>query len=431
MSENKSRNIFRQEAVNYQRQRWTGRALLISGSSSSVIAVTCFIFILILAGALYFCEYTRRVDVEGEVISIPHSTNVFSSQYGYVNRSFHQAGDVVEKDEPLYIIDVSRSTASGNVSHIAASEINKQIGNLDSIISKLKKNKDAMLENLRKQIDSYEIAYKETEKLNLSARDGMEKMRESLKNYEHYLTKGLITKDQLNYQRSLFQQQQSSYQALNSQKIQQNIQLSQLRSDLLIRAADYDNQISQSESQRSELQRQLAESNAGDQVIIKAPLKGKIESLSVTAGQVVESGSSLAQIKPIENIKYYLVLWLPNNSLPYVKIGDGINIRYEAFPSDKFGQFPGRIESISSVPASPQEMAEYSSGNKRERNAYYKVLASISDTQFSDKGKYLEISSGLQARVIVFLDKKPLYQWAVAPLYDIKNSVVGRVDEGS
>ena len=81
---------------------------------------------------------------------------------------------MVEKDEPLYIIDVSRSTASGNVSHIAAGEINKQIGNLDSIISKLK-NKDAMLENLRKQIDSYEIAYKETEKLNLSARDGMEK----------------------------------------------------------------------------------------------------------------------------------------------------------------------------------------------------------------------------------------------------------------
>ena len=80
--------------------------------------------------------------------------------------------------------------------------------------------------------------------------------------------------DQLNYQRSLFQQQQSSYQALNSQKIQQNIQLSQLRSDLLIRAADYDNQISQSESQRSELQRQLAESTPAT-VIIKAPLKGQ------------------------------------------------------------------------------------------------------------------------------------------------------------
>ncbi len=56
MSDNQSRNIFRQEAVNYQRQRWTGRALLISGASSHVIAATCFTFILILAGALYFAS---------------------------------------------------------------------------------------------------------------------------------------------------------------------------------------------------------------------------------------------------------------------------------------------------------------------------------------------------------------------------------------
>lgn len=54
---------------------------------------------------------------------------------------------------------------------------------------------------------------------------------------------------------------------------------------------------------------------------------------------MVDKGSSLAQIKPIGNIEYYLILWLPNNSIPYVKVGDTINIRYDAFPSDKFGQF--------------------------------------------------------------------------------------------
>ncbi|OQV65267.1 hypothetical protein AK51_22840 [Serratia nematodiphila DZ0503SBS1] len=63
-----------------------------------------------------------------------------------MSQAFHKAGDVVEKDEPLYVIDVSRSTTSGNVSHIAASEISKQISNLDSIISKLNKNKTAMLD---------------------------------------------------------------------------------------------------------------------------------------------------------------------------------------------------------------------------------------------------------------------------------------------
>ena len=157
--------------------------------------------------------------------------------------------------------------------------------------------------------------------------------------------------DQLNYQRSLFQQQQSSYQALNSQKIQQNIQLSQLRSDLLIRAADYDNQISQSESQRSELQRQLAESNAGDR-----DYQGAAEGDNRVAERDRRAGGRAAAARRRSSrlkTSNITVLWLPNNSLPYVKIGDGINIRYEAFPSDKFGQFPGRIESISSVPASP------------------------------------------------------------------------------
>lgn len=86
----------------------------------------------------------------------------------------------------------------------------------------------------------------------------------------------------------------------------------------------------------------MVESNANGNVIIKATTEGRIESLAVTKGQMVDKGSSLAQIKPTGDIEYYLILWLPNNSIPYVKPGDVINIRYDAFPSDKFGQFPGK-----------------------------------------------------------------------------------------
>jgi membrane fusion protein len=70
----------------------------------------------------------------------------------------------------------------------------------------------------------------------------------------------------------------------------------------------------------------LVESNANGNVIIKATTEGRIESLAVTKGQMVDKGSSLAQIKPTGDIEYYLILWLPNNSIPYVKPGDVINI---------------------------------------------------------------------------------------------------------
>lgn len=427
--ENNKKSIFRSDAIDYQRQKWVGKALLLSKIPAPVIAGLCLAFMIALVLAMVFLDYSRRIDVDGEVITLPHSINIYSPQQGYIITTFVKVGDRVKKGDPLYELDVSRNTSSGSVSTVAVDSIKAQIANLYAIIAKLKTNKESTLQNLQVQIDNYAAAHKATEKVVNDARNGMSKMNESLNNYERYLKKGLITQDQLNYQRAQALSQQSAWQSLSNQSNQETIQLSQLRSDRLTRGADFDNQITQSESQVSDLQRQLAENRANNSIIISAKLDGVIESLSVTPGQMVESSASLAQIKPVDNVKYYLLLWLPDNSLPYVKVGDGINIRYNAFPSDKFGQFPGKITSISSIPASPQEMSSYSSGSRQEKGSYYKILISIHDTEFSDKGKKLEISGGLQAKAIVFLETKPLYQWAIAPINKIKNSVTGVVSE--
>lgn len=427
--DNNKKSIFRTAAIDYQRNKWVGKALLISKISAPVIVASCLAFVVAIVLAMIFFDYSRRIDVDGEVITLPHSINIYSPQQGYIITSFVKVGDRVKKGDPLYELDVSRVTSTGNVSSAAVESIRIQTDNLHAMIVKLQNNKKSTLENLQRQIDSYTSAHKKTEMVLKSAQDGVKKMDESLRNYEKYLKKGLITQDQLNYQRAQSLSQQSAYQSLNNQSIQESIQLSQLNSDKFTRGADFDNQIIQYESQLSDLERQLAEYKANNSIIISAKLNGVIESLSVTPGQMVETSASLAQIKPVDNVQYYLMLWLPDNSLPYVKTGDGINIRYNAFPSDKFGQFPGKITSISSIPASPQEMSGYSSGARQEKGSYYKVLVSINDTEISDKGKKLAISGGLQAKSIVFLEKKPLYQWAIAPINKIKNSVSGVVDD--
>ncbi|MFO5611468.1 HlyD family secretion protein, partial [Klebsiella pneumoniae] len=176
----------------------------------------------------------------------------------------------------------------------------------------------------------------------------------------------------------------------------------------------------------------LVESNANGNIIIKATTEGRIESLAVTKGQMVDKGSSLAQIKPIGNIEYYLILWLPNNSIPYVKVGDTINIRYDAFPSDKFGQFPGEIISISSLPASRQEMSEYTNvndGTNQQELALYKAIVKIRDKKFNYDGKELSLSNGLKAQAVVFLEERPLYMWMFTPVYKISQSVSGPVND--
>ncbi|MEH2760653.1 HlyD family secretion protein, partial [Klebsiella pneumoniae] len=204
----------------------------------------------------------------------------------------------------------------GNVSAVQIEVINEKIANAEDIISKLNHNKEETTISLEKQLKTINDSLKETNRMLANAQAGLKKMHDNLSSYDKYLSDGLITKDQYNYQHSLYFQQQSTYQSLVSQKMQLESQVTQLNSDKITKIADFDNQISSQENQINDYKNQLVESNANGNIIIKATTEGRIESLTVTKGQMVDKGSSLAQIKPTGDIEYYLILWLPNNSIP-------------------------------------------------------------------------------------------------------------------
>lgn len=429
-----AKGIYRKEAIEYKKYHWKGKALLLAGMPAWLITSVSFIFLSILILTLFFGSYTQRIDVRGEVITLPHSINVFSPQQGFIVQQYVKTGDIVKKGTPLYELDISRHTANGNVSDAISEVITEKIINAEEIIKKIAQNKKETLDALNEQVRQFNNSLKETTKMLANTQSGLKKMKDNLASYDLYLRQGLITKDQYNYQHSLYFQQQSTYQSLVSQKMQQESQLTQLKSDIVTKAADFDNQISSQKNNINDFKNQMVETNANGNVIIKATNDGKIESMAVTNGQMVDKGSSLVQIKPTGNVEYYLVLWLPNNSIPYVKKGDIINIRYDAFPSDKFGQFPGIVETISSVPASRQELSEYTNVNvsnemNQQELALYKTLVSIKHKSFNYNGKNLSLSNGLKAQAIVFLEKRPLYMWMFTPFYKISQSVSGPLND--
>jgi len=426
------RKIYRREAIEYKKNHWKGKALLLAGMPAWIVTLLAFTFIAVLVLSLIFCSFTQRIDVRGEVITLPHSVNVFAPQQGFVVNQYVKVGEIVNKGQPLYKLDISRSTINGNVNTAQIEVIDQKIANAENIISKLSHNKSETLRAIEKQIATIKDSLEETSRMLINTQAGLNKMHTNLASYDKYLKDGLITKDQYNYQHSLYFQQQSAYQSLVSQKMQLETQLTQANSDKVTKAADFDNQISGQNNQINDFKNQLVESNANGNIIIKATIDVKLESLAVTKGQMVENGSSLAQIKPTGNIEYYLIIWLPNNAIPYIKKGDIINIRYDAFPADKFGQFPGEVLTLSSVPASRQEMAEYtnvSNGSNQQDLALYKAIIKIKNKEFNYNGKVLTLSNGLKAQAVVFLEERPLYMWMFTPFYKIMQSVSGPIDE--
>ncbi|QPS56699.1 HlyD family secretion protein [Serratia plymuthica] len=424
--------MFRREAIESQRSRWRGRAILLPGIPVWLVTGFCISFIIAFLVFVIAGTYTRRINVTGEITTYPRAASVYSSVQGVVVRRFVNEGQIIKIGDSIYQIDVSKSTRSGVVSDNQRKDIEDQLGRISDIISRLQSSKKNTLAMLTNQREQYTSAFKRSSEIIKRAEEGIRIMKENMENYRHYQIKGLINKDQLTNQVALYYQQQNNMLGLSGQNEQNSLQITTLESQIQTQAAEFDNQIYQMELQRYELQKELINIDAGGEIIVKALSAGRVDSLSVTVGQMVNVGDSLLQVIPQKIDHYNLVIWVPNDALPYITAGDRVNVRYEAFPAEKFGQFAGSVSIISKAPASPQEMLTYQGAPKSAMTTavpYYKVIVRPEKQTIMYGDKRLSLENGMKAQSTLFLEKRKIYQWMLSPFYDMKHSATGPVNE--
>jgi len=421
-------SMYRQGALNYRRHAWSGKALLLSGLPMWLVGSFTLLFFVFFTTVLIFGTYTRRINVTGELVSVPRAITIMSTQQGFIINRRDSPGEHVVKGQPLYEIDVSRATTSGVVSHHQRQELEMQIRNVDNIIERQRENKRTTLDMLLKQQAHFAQAQQHSTEVIRKAEQGLSIMKQNMDNYRRYQQSGLITKDQLISQTALYYQQQNDLLSLSSQNEQNALQVLTLEGNMHTQGADFDNEIYRLQMQKSELERQLTDADAAGVQVVISPVDGRVDSLSVTNGQMVNTGDSLLQIVPGSTAGYELVLWVPDSAVPWLKLASRVNIRYDAFPAEKFGQFPGKISGISVTPASQQEMATYPAAPQPDPTnpqTWYKVTVNPDTTQFMWKGHHLTAENGMKATSTLFLEERQLYQWVLAPLYTLRDSAGG------
>ncbi len=422
--------MFRKEAV--KNSGWRGRAILTPGIPFGVVASACVFFILVF---LFFCimgSYTRRVNVSGEISTYPRAANLYSNVQGVVIKQFVVVGQNVKANDPIYTIDVSKSSQNGIVSINQRQEVENQITHIDQIIQQLEQSKKSTQAMLLQQKKQYDTAYQQSRKIIEHAQEGIRIVKNEMESYREYQKKGLINRDQLSNKVSIYYQQQNNLLSLSGQNEQNALQIISLENQIQVQTADYDNQIHQMALQRFERQKELLNIDASDTIIVRALSDGRIDSLSVTLGQMVNVGDSLMQLLPHKIDHYALILWVPNHAMPYLVTGDRVTIRYEAFPSQKFGQFDGTITLISKAPATPQEMATWQGAPKAslaDNNPWYKVTVKPDKESIFYAGRTLSLENGMKAESTLFLEKRRIYQWMASPFYDLKQSAMGLANE--
>jgi multidrug resistance efflux pump len=142
-----------------------------------------------------------------------------------------------------------------------------------------------------------------------------------------------------------------------------------LESEQLLRAgiADIDMQLAETAtrledralSRRTELARAVAAVTEARSLIeradIRSPAAGRLESLLVSPGSVVEAGQQLAQVVPNGALRS-IVAFLPSRETTFVQAGTLARVEVESLPVSEFGQAQAKVTRVSTDIAKPQEM---------------------------------------------------------------------------
>lgn len=415
--------MFRQEALN--QKKWKSTAVLISAIPSWLIVFISFSIIIIFILFITLSSYTRRENVVGEIVMQSYPIIISSSKSGYVSERYVSLHQQVKKGDPLFKIKLDRITSSGEISSNSIQALREQIKATDRAILLLKNNKGKTIQSLDKQIKNNQ-KIKQDKILYLSElEDSTQDYAELVNRYEKLLKIGYSNNDEVNVQRARYFQQKSLVNEIKQDILQIQSNILNLENEIETRKTDFDNQIIRYNIQKSDLNIRLMELESVSDLTIISPVDGFIESISATLGQIVKEGDPLSQIIPADKGNYQLVLWVPNSAISFLKKNDKVNIRYEAFPFEKFGQFEGVIQSISTLPASLQELAFYNNlPQSAEQNIpLYKVIVDIQDQYVQYNDTILYFMSGMKAEATLFLEKRKLYEWILFPFYNLTKNM--------
>lgn len=164
---------------------------------------------------------------------------------------------------------------------------------------------------------------------------------------------------------------------------------------------------------------EIIQNNAVRQEVIKAPQGGVISALTTHPGQRVTANQLVAALVPSDAV-LEAELYVPSKYSGFIKSGQAVQIRYHAFPYQKYGQAKGTIREISSV-AIRQAEATYDNapGLAAESNdLVYRVRVKLNELPRSAPSSApIALKVGMSLDASIILETKRVYEIVLEKLF--------------
>lgn len=122
------------------------------------------------------------------------------------------------------------------------------------------------------------------------------------------------------------------------------------------------------------------------------------------------------RISPLRASRLVVELTVPENLLASTNIGGEVLLRYPAFPYQRYGQYRGRITSISRQPLAWTQPSQIGAESSQVRSAYRATVSIDHQRVRDDHGIERDLRPGLGVEASIVIEKHRLYEWLLQPL---------------
>lgn len=425
--------LFRSEVLAERQTQWLGSVVLAPRASFRWFTA----FGVLATGALlalaFFGQFTRTARVHGWLLPQDGVVRVYSPRPGVVSSLAVEEGARIRAgDRLLTVSDELQSATMGATQAQIAQRLLERIASMTEERSQQQRllaqqdrafaNRLAALQSEREQIDRDILLLKE--------RVAIANRSEAL--HREQYSQGFISEMRLQLVQADVIEQRSRLGGAERARlaaIREGMTVAAERADLPLK---FGKEIAVLERSIAQLGQERAEAEARREIVVTAPHDGTVTAIHAVPGAKAETGTPLLTIVP-PDLRLEAHLYGPSRAIGFVRQGQTVRLRYQAYPYQRFGHQAGVVTSVSRAALSPGELPPQLAGLTSltgltagaATEPIYRITVSLDRQSVTAYGAEMPLQPGMALEADVALDRRRLFEWVLDPLYTVTGQQPG------
>lgn len=420
--------LFRPQVLAERQTQWLGTVLITPRPSYRMFSLFALATIVGLFSLLFFGSYAKKANVNGWLVPDQGVVRVFPAQTGVATEIFVTEGMEILRGQPLLTIsteaqsatlgDTQASIARGMAARrdsLAEEDrqnkrlLQQQVASLSSRLSALRSEQEQIKEEITLQQARLELAV-QTERRQRELKD-----------------RGFISAQQAQLASEARLEQTSKLRVLERSRINLQRERLSLEGELKDLPLKSQAQAAAIARQIEEIGQELAEVEARRELIVPAPQSGTITAIQAESGGRVDQAVPLLTILPAGS-RLEAHLYTASRAIGFVRAGQRVLLRYQAYAYQKFGHYSGVVANVSRSAISPRELPAQLAGLTTlagTNEPVYRITVRLDRQTVTAYGEQMPLQPGMQLNADVVIEERRLIDWMLDPLYTVTGKLRG------